>query len=303
MPNVRTILITGSTDGLGRQTARELARSGQEVIVHGRDEARVRSTVDWIRAETGGERPHSYVADLSSLAEVRRLAQHVEAGEDRLDVLVNNAGLIPPRGAGRQLSRDGYELTFAVNYLSHFLLTLLLLGLLERSAPARIVNVASIGQHEIDFDDVMLERGYTPYRAYAQSKLAQIMFTFELAERLPDARVMVNALHPATLMDTKMVRESFGRSMTSVREGVEATIRLIGSPELEGVTGRFFDGHREARAHDQAYDREARRRLWELSERLCGLQTGPSGSTRPGSKIQTLRGLPTKSTSLNERAR
>jgi NAD(P)-dependent dehydrogenase (short-subunit alcohol dehydrogenase family) len=148
---------------------------------------------------------------------------------------------------------------------------MLLLPLLERSAPSRIVNVASIGQRAIDFDDVMLERGYEPFRAYSQSKLAQIMFTFELAERLGDARVTVNALHPATLMDTKMVRETYGSPMSSVEEGKAAVLRLISSPELEGVTGRYFDGTRESRAHEQAYDGEARRRLWELSERLCGL--------------------------------
>jgi NAD(P)-dependent dehydrogenase (short-subunit alcohol dehydrogenase family) len=195
----------------------------------------------------------------------------VESGRERLDVLVNNAGIAPGRDRGRQVSVDGYELTFAVNYLSHFLLTRLLLPLLERSAPVRIVNVASVGQRPIDFDDVMLERGYDPIRAYAQSKLEQIMFTFELAERLGDSGVTVNALHPATLMDTKMVRETYGRAMTTVDEGVEATLRLISSPELEGVTGRYFDGTRESTAHEQAYDPEARRRLWELSARLCGL--------------------------------
>jgi NAD(P)-dependent dehydrogenase (short-subunit alcohol dehydrogenase family) len=143
--------------------------------------------------------------------------------------------------------------------------------LLEHSTPARIVNVASIGQYPIDFDDVMLEHEYDSFRAYAQSKLAQIMFTFELAERLGDGAVTVNALHPATLMDTKMVQSTFGRSMSSVEEGVEATLRLISSPELEGVTGRFFDGMRESTAQEQAYDPEARRRVWDLSERLCGL--------------------------------
>jgi NAD(P)-dependent dehydrogenase (short-subunit alcohol dehydrogenase family) len=223
-----------------------------------------------MRVEKGNERLRYYTADLSSLAQVRLFADRVESEQERLDVLVNNAG-IALGGRERRLSEDGYELTFVVNYLSHFLLTMLLLPLLERSAPARIVNVASIGQRAIDFDDVMLERGYEPFRAYSQSKLAQIMFTFELAERLGDARVTVNALHPATLMDTKMVRETYGRPMSSVEEGKAAVLRLISSPELEGVTGRYFDGTRESRAHEQAYDGEARRRLWELSERLCGL--------------------------------
>jgi NAD(P)-dependent dehydrogenase (short-subunit alcohol dehydrogenase family) len=268
----KTVLITGSTDGLGRATALELAAGGATVLVHGRDPARVESTAaEVVRA--GGERAaHSYVADLASLEEVRQLAEQVKDGEDRLDVLVSNAGVTRQ---SREESADGYELTFAVNYLSHFLLTGLLLPLLERSAPARIVNVASIGQSPIDFEDVMLERGYDPMRAYSQSKLAQIMFTFELAERLRRRGVdgvMVNALHPATLMDTKMVRESYGRAMTSVQEGVDATVRLAVAPELDGVTGQYFDGQRESRANPQAYDPGARERLWELSERLTGVR-------------------------------
>jgi NAD(P)-dependent dehydrogenase (short-subunit alcohol dehydrogenase family) len=270
MQDTRTILITGSTDGLGRACALDLAAAGAAVLIHGRDEGKARATRDRIRAQTRNEGVSHYVADFSSLRQVRALAEQVSSEHEHLHVLVNNAG-IALRGRERQLSEDGYELTFAVNYLAHFLLTMLLLPLLGRSAPARIVNVASIGQAPIDFDDVMLERSYEPFRAYAQSKLAQIMFTFELAERLGDSSVTVNALHPATLMDTKMVRETFGRAMTSVEEGKQATLRLITSPELEGVTGRYFEGTHEARAHEQAYDPQARRRLWELSEKLCGL--------------------------------
>ena len=263
----KTVLLTGSTDGLGRACAADLALAGATVLVHGRSEERVAATVEKLRAETGSDRLRAHVADLSSLSQVRALAERVESEEDRLDVLVNNAG-VALGDRERRLSEDGYELTFAVNYLSHFLLTMRLLPLLRRSAPARIVNVASIGQAPIDFDDVMLERGYEPFRAYAQSKLAQIMFSFELAEQLDTAQVTVNALHPATLMDTKMVRETFGRSMTSVEEGKEATLRMITSDELVGVTGRFFDGMHEGTAHEQAYDHEARRRLWDLSKRL-----------------------------------
>jgi NAD(P)-dependent dehydrogenase (short-subunit alcohol dehydrogenase family) len=140
--------------------------------------------------------------------------------------------------------------------------------------PARIVNVASVGQAPIDFGDVMLERGYDGMRAYGQSKLAQIMFTFELAERLRaagDAGVTVNALHPASLMNTKMVLESFGSTMSTVEDGVAATLRLVVSPDLEGVSGRYYDRLREARADPQAYDPQARRRLWRLSQELTGL--------------------------------
>jgi NAD(P)-dependent dehydrogenase (short-subunit alcohol dehydrogenase family) len=258
----QTILVTGSTDGLGRATARELAARGATVIVHGRDRERAES----VARELGGA--PVVVADLASLDQVRRLARDVEAATDRLDVLVNNAGV---GGFERRESRDGVELHFAVNHLAHFLLTMELLPLLRRSAPARIVNVSSVGQAPIDFDDPMLERGYEPFRAYAQSKLAQVMFTIDLAERLEGDGVTVNAVHPASLMDTKMVRRTFGRPRTSVDEGVEAVVHLVMAPDLDGVTGRYFDGTHESTPHEQAQDPEARRRLWELSERLAGL--------------------------------
>jgi NAD(P)-dependent dehydrogenase (short-subunit alcohol dehydrogenase family) len=264
----QTILITGSTDGLGRETARELVGRGATVMLHGRDPEKL-EPVRTELAEAGGGRVHGYVADFSSLAEVERLAEEVTRDTDHLHVLINNAGV---GGIDRGESRDGYELHMAVNHLAHFLLTGRLLPLLRESAPARVVNVASGAQTEVDFDDLFLERGYNPMRAYAQSKLAQVMFTFELAERLGDNGVTVNALHPASLMDTNMVRDNFGSPMTGVAEGVEATARLAVSPELEGVTGRYFEGTGESRADAQAYAREARRRLWEESERLVGAE-------------------------------
>lgn len=262
------ILVTGATDGLGKMVARDLAAEGATVLVHGRSEERAEAAVGEIREETGNDRLRYYLADFSSLKEVRSLDDEVRSDYDRLHALVNNAGIIARR---REESRDGFELTFAVNYLAHFLLTERLLPLLRGSAPSRIVNVASAGQSPVDFDDPMMERGYDGMRAYSQSKLAQITFTFSLAEKLEGTGVTVNALHPASLMDTKMVRETFGYSMSSVREGVDATVRLAASPELEGVTGRYFDGQREARAHAQAYDPDARGKLWELSARLTGL--------------------------------
>jgi NAD(P)-dependent dehydrogenase (short-subunit alcohol dehydrogenase family) len=263
----KAILVTGSTDGLGLATAHRLARMGAGVLVHGRHPQKLeRALVGMPSGHESG--PHAYLADLSSLDEVRRLARDVAAEHECLDVLVNNAGVV---SSERRLSRDGFELPFAVNYLSHFLLTLELLPLLQ-AAGGRVVNVASIGQQAIDFDDVMLEREYSGMRSYAQSKLAQIMFTIELAERLgPDSAPTVNALHPATLMDTNMVRGFFGRAHSTVAEGTEAAVRLVASPELDGVTGRYFEGGEEAAADPQAYDAEARRRLWELSEELTGL--------------------------------
>src|SRR5215207_1801379 len=269
-----TILVTGATDGLGRRVAQVLAAKGAAVLLHGRSPERLEATLEALRSQTGSEKATSYLADLSSLAAVRDLADRILSEHDRLDVLVNNAGIIARE---RRESEDGYELTFAINYLSHFLLTRLLLPLLKDSAPARIVNVASAGQSPLDFSDLMLERGYDAMRAYTQSKVAQVMFTFELAERLQGSGVTVNALHPASLMDTKMVLETFGRSMSTVEEGAEATVRLATSPELEGITGRYFDGTREGRANPQAYDEEARKRLWTLSEQLCGRLLEPPG--------------------------
>ena len=267
-----TILVTGATDGLGKHVASALAARGATVLLHGRGPERLEATLEEVRDQTSTEKVGSYLADFSSLAAVRDLADRILSEYDRLDVLVNNAGIIVQE---RKESEDGYELTFAVNYLSHFLLTSLLLPLLKDSAPARVVNVASAGQSPIDFDDPMLERGYDAMRAYSTSKLAQIMFTFELAERLSGTGVSVNALHPASLMDTKMVQDTFGYTMSTVEEGARAVVRLAVSPELEGVTGRYFDGTREARADGQAYDKEARQRLWELSEELCGRPFDP----------------------------
>ena len=272
-----TVLVTGATDGLGRRVALELAAKGATVLLHGRSPERLEAALEELRNETGSEKLGSYVADLSSLGEVRGLAEQVLSERDRLDVLVNNAGIISRE---REESEDGHELTFAVNHLSHFLLTGLLLPLLRDSAPARIVNVASAAQSPIDLEDPMLERGYDAMRAYSQSKLAQVAFTFELAERISDTGVTVNALHPASLMDTKMVRDTFGYTMSTVEEGAEAVVRLAASQQVEGVTGRYFDGTREARANRQAYDPQARKRLWALSEELCGPFLDPLSSRR-----------------------
>jgi len=211
------------------------------------------------------------IADLAALGEVLRLADTVRDRTDHLDLLINNAGVgTGGQGTKRQMSADGYELRFAVNYLAGFLLTSRLLDLLKASAPSRIVNVASAGQQAIDFDDVMLSRGYSGVRAYCQSKLAQILFTVDLAETLEGSGVTVNALHPASYMDTSMVRQAGIAPWNTVETGADAILNLATSPALEGRSGLYFDGGRESRAEAQAYDPQARRQLRKLSLELIG---------------------------------
>lgn len=269
----QTILITGATDGLGRALATELAASGASLLIHARDEGRAAETVAEIRSVTGNGNLEPVIADFSSLEQVRALAESVSREWDRLDALVNNAGIgtTLPGAGSRMESQDGYELRFAVNYLSGFLLTHRLVELLAASAPARIVNVSSAGQAPIDFDDVMLEHGYSGTRAYAQSKLAQVMFTIDLAEELRDRGVTVNCLHPATYMPTKMVLHARGEGVSPLEDGVRATVRLVASPELDGVAGRYFNGEVESDPHPQAHDAAARAELRRISNELSGL--------------------------------
>jgi NAD(P)-dependent dehydrogenase (short-subunit alcohol dehydrogenase family) len=264
------ILVTGATDGLGKGVAIELARGGATLLLHGRDEARGAATIAEIRERTGNDALSFYRADFESLADVRTMAEQVIADHDELHTLVNNAGIGSslPGGGERMESADGYELRFQVNYLAAFLLTHRLVPLLYSSAPARIVNVSSVGQMPIDFDDVMLEQRYSGVRAYCQSKLADVMFTFDLAEDLPRRSVTVNCLHPASFMPTKIVLAARGSASSTLEEGVEATMRLIVDPELDGVTGRYYTAGHGSRANPQAYDAHARQRLRELSERL-----------------------------------
>lgn len=243
------ILVTGATDGLGRVVAADLAQRGHEVLVHGRDASRTSAVADEVGAAG------SFLADFSVLADVRRLVDELPP----VEVLVNNAGLISPE---RVVTGDGVELTFQVNYLAPFLLTT---ALLAGRPPRRVVHVASAGQMVPDFRDLMLEHGYDEWRAYRQSKLAQIMFSFECAQRFPD--VESTALHPATFMDTKMVRSRVGDPHSTVRQGADATVRLASDLELD-VQGRYFDGLEEARPNDVAYDPDARKRLWDVSEQL-----------------------------------
>ena len=260
------IMITGSTDGIGAAVALQVAREGAHVIVHGRSVARGDSIVALVRAAGGTAR--FYQADLGSLAQVRELANSIIRDYPRLDVLVNNAGI--GRGmpdAPREVSADGYELRFAVNYLSHYYLTLQLMPLLLESAPSRVVSTSSSAQGggTIDFDNVMLER--EPYRgafAYSQSKLAQIFMTFDLNEEYAARGVTFNAVHPGGLLNTSMVRERGGEATMPPEEGAAFIVAAIKTSQ----TGQYFNADQAARAADQAYDLEARRRLREMALRM-----------------------------------
>ncbi|MDN5763118.1 MAG: SDR family NAD(P)-dependent oxidoreductase [Microlunatus sp.] len=268
MSDCRTIVITGATDGLGRAVALSLAADGHRLILHGRRSEALAALADEVGA-TGTEKPAIVVADLSSLAEVHTLPDQIGAVTDHVDVLVNNAGVGggEPDGHDRRLTVDGHELRFAVNYLAPFDLTHRLLP--QITDGGRVVNVASLGQAPVRFDDLSSEHGYDGWLAYNRSKLALITWGFTLAER--QHRVSVNSLHPGTYMPTKMVLDNAISQIHTLKSGVEATTRLIVDPGLEGVTGRFYDRLRQTPAHvDQAYDRSVRERLWQLSLELTG---------------------------------
>lgn len=264
----RTVLVTGATDGLGRALAHTLAARGDTLILHGRSVRKGAELLAELRAATGNRRLHYERADFSSLAEVRALADRVMSAHGRLDVLVNNAGI--GSSPVREESQDGHESLFQVDFLAPYLLTCRLTPLLVRSTPARIVNVASAGQARVDFGDVMLEHGeWDSWLAYCRAKLALVAFSFDLAERLRDTDVTVNALHPASLMPTKMVPPQFAPQST-LEEGVAHTLHIVTAPELDGSTGLYYDRDKPARAHEQAYEPDARLRLRTLAESLTG---------------------------------
>ena len=264
----QTILITGATDGLGRAVARELAAQGASLILHGRSAAKGADLLAELRAAGATGRLSYELADFSSLEDIAKLADRILTTYDRLDVLVNNAGIGVE--LARQESQDGLELTFQVDYLAAYILSCRLAPLLVSSAPARIINVSSAGQAPIDFRDVMLERNWDGVQAYCQAKLAQIALTFDLAERLRGTGVTANALHPASYMPTKMVVNLFTPQST-VADGMRNTLRLITDPALEDVSGVYFNRSTRARASAQAYDEASRARLRQLSESLTGV--------------------------------
>ncbi|MCW5849754.1 MAG: SDR family oxidoreductase [Anaerolineae bacterium] len=272
----KVVLVTGATAGIGEVTTRELARLGATVVGVARNPQKAAQVAQTIQAATGVQ-VNFLIADLSSLAQVRHLADEFKRKYNRLDVLINNAGAV---NTSRRETVDGYEMTFALNHLSYFLLTNLLLDLLQASAPSRIVNVSSDASRggRINFDDIEGRRGYSGWSAYSQSKLANILFTFELARRLQGTGVTANVLHPG------FVATNFGHNNGGLMalglglfqrvaalkpdQGAATQIYLASSPEVEGVTGRYFDKSKAVQAPPAAYDEAAARRLWELSEQM-----------------------------------
>jgi NAD(P)-dependent dehydrogenase (short-subunit alcohol dehydrogenase family) len=252
--NIRVALITGATSGLGRAVAQALAGRGMHVLVHGRDPDRAQAVAGQIQAAGGSVQ--TYLADLSLLEQTRALADRVSSDHAAIHLLINNAGIGPGRPPYRKriLSADGHELRFAVNYLAPALLARRLVPSLKNGAPARIVNVASAGQAQINFADLRMDHHYTGTQAYYRSKFALVAFTFDFAEELANTAITVNCLHPASLMNTQMVRRAWVPPMSSVATGVKAIMNLAVEATGAAVTGRYFDGLREARAHDAAYD-------------------------------------------------
>ncbi|MBS1271346.1 MAG: Rhamnolipids biosynthesis 3-oxoacyl-[acyl-carrier-protein] reductase [Candidatus Marinimicrobia bacterium] len=279
--NGKRILITGATSGIGWETARGLAGKGAEIIVVSRNEKKCEKSVAELKKISGDGNADYIVADLSAIDEVRAAAEQFQQKYDRLDVLINNAGAYFNH---RQVSRDGYEMTLALNHLSYFLLTNLLLDALQQSAPARIVNVASDAHYgnEIDFDDLQRKESYSGYEVYGESKLMNILFTYELDRRLDDSEIMVNALHPGFVnsgfgMNNNIfvkgllsIAQLFGRS---TRKGAETSVYLASSPEIDGVSGKYFFDKEPKKSSPASYDIDTAIRLWDISKELTGLDS------------------------------
>ena len=274
-------LITGATAGIGLETAKGIAKTGATVVIVGRDQAKGEKVVAEIKKETGNQNLDLLVADLFSLAAIRRLADDFKAKYSRLDILVNNAGAIFDK---REMTVDGLEKTFALNHISYFLLTNLLLDVIKQSAPARIVSVSSIAHtfaKNIDFDDLQFERKkFSAMNAYAQSKLMNILFTYELARRLAGTNVTANCLHPGGVASNfadntggilKIVAWIFKNTFAiSSAKGAETSVFLATSPDVINVTGKYFDSKKEKQSSKISYDAETQKRLWETSEQILG---------------------------------
>jgi NAD(P)-dependent dehydrogenase (short-subunit alcohol dehydrogenase family) len=272
----KIVLITGATSGIGKATALELAEKGATVVIFARNKIKGENTIKEIADKSGNKKLDLLIGDLSSLESVRMASEEFRKKYQRLDVLVNNAGIFINY---RKTTSEGFEYTFGVNHLSHFLLTSLLLDILKSSAPSRIINLSSEAQHnaQIDFNDLMSEEKFSGFKAYGQSKLANILFTYELSRRLEGTGVTVNAVHPGVVNThfgsdskgvIKVMLALFKPFLRSPRKGAETSVYLCKSPEVEGVTGKYFADCHEIRSNEESYDPEIARRLWEISVKL-----------------------------------
>lgn len=262
----QTVLITGSTDGIGKETARQLAQKGWRVILHGRSNQRCKSTAEEIRNTSGNSNIKYVCADLAHMADIRKMARQIRERFGALNVLINNAGIFESQ---QKFSSDGIELTFAVNHLAYFLLTGLLLDVLKQNTPARIVNVSSMAHaSQFDFENIRGQKHYSGYETYAQSKLANILFTFHLAGKLKDSGITVNSLHPGVI-STKLLQAGWGMGGASVKQGAATSVYLASSPDLENVTGKYFSDSQISKCADVAKDKTTQEHLWRLSEALC----------------------------------
>ncbi|MDG6904511.1 MAG: SDR family oxidoreductase [Nitrososphaerota archaeon] len=275
----KTCVVTGANSGIGYVTARELARMGAKIILVCRNQSKCEVARDSIKKATGNESVESEIADLASFGSVRKLAQRLQQSYEKIHILVNNAGLIIGK---RMLTEDGLETTFQVNYASHFLLTYLLLNTMKESAPSRIINVSSAAHFSgyMDFDDLQKEKSYSAMRSYCQSKLAQVLFTYELADRLNGTSVTVNCVHPGA------VRTNWGDEagalgigiriarpfMLSPEKGAQTTVYAAISPDLDEISGKYFAKRKEARTSKESYDVDERKKLWDISLKLCRLE-------------------------------
>ena len=263
----KIVLITGSTDGIGKQTALDLADIGCRVIVHGRNPALTESTANYIASKTGNSSIDFFVADFSSLQDVKQLSGEIHAKYDHLDILVNNAGVFMNE---RVLSQDGYEMTFAINHLAHFYLTNLLMDLLQSAPQGRIVNVASMAHaSELDFENLQGEKFFDAYTAYSYSKLCNILFTNLLAAKIFDSPITVNSLHPGVI-STKLLHAGWGSGGSRIQEGSTTSVYLATSQEVETVSGKYFSNGRQAKPSAISYDKDIQEKLWELSEEMIG---------------------------------
>ena len=284
----KSVLITGATNGIGKASAFELAKLGAEVIIVGRDEIKTRNVLHDLKSQSANANMDMLVGDLSSIAEIKRVAAEFSARRERLDVLLNNAGAV---FSAYQVSADGYEMTFALNHLSYFMLTLLLLDILKRTAAeqgeARIINVSSSAHRNaaLRLDNLRDQSGYSFMNSYGASKLMNVLFTYELARRLEDSAVTVNALHPG-LVDTgfghntgrlwsvviKVLQKLFA---ISPEKGAETLVYLASSPDVAGISGKYWNEKQQKRSSANSYDREQQKRLWEFSAEITGLRELP----------------------------